>query len=154
MVAPLGFATERVNLTKFCIISHLFPCRATVIVALAAGVLLSPYKWTTTWYWWLIGSSGAAALYYAPRYWALGGGLVLGVYIMSIWPAMIDRVFCRPSARTLVLGNLVYIVLILASVWVVAYNFVPGGEYTRERTHVNLAVSMLFIGGCFLCVLK
>ena len=117
-----------------------------MIVALAVGVLLSPYKWTTSWLWWLVGVSGAAALYYAPRYWALGGGLALGAYVMSIWPAMTDRVFCRPPGRTLFLGNLIYIILVLASVWVVAYNFVPGGEYTRERTHVILAVSMAFIG--------
>ncbi|EDO47830.1 predicted protein [Nematostella vectensis] len=65
---------------------------------------------------------------------------------MSIWPAMIDRLFCRPSARTLALANLTYVILTLGSVWVVAYNFVPGGEYTRERTDVLLGVAMAFVG--------
>jgi hypothetical protein len=47
---------------------------------------------------------------------------------------------------TLTLANIVYIVLTLGSVWVVAYNFVPGGEYTRERTDVLVGIAMAFIG--------
>ncbi|XP_078371026.1 PGAP2-interacting protein-like [Oculina patagonica] len=122
------------------------PWGAAVIIALGIGVLLSRYNWTSNLFWWLVGSAGAALLYFAPRYWSLIGGLMLGVYTMSIWPAMIDRLFCRPVARTLTLANLVYIVLVLGSVWVVAFNFVPGGEYTRERTHVLLGITMVLIG--------
>ena len=124
----------------------LIHCSAAVIIALGIGVLLSRYNWTSNLFWWLIGSGGAALLYFTPRYWSFIGGLMLGVYTMSIWPAMIDRLFCRPVARTLTLANLVYIVLTLGSVWVVAFNFVPGGEYTRERTHVLLAITMVLIG--------
>ena len=123
----------------------LCPNRAAVIVALGVGVLLSKEKWTSNILWWLIGSVGATLLYFASRHWAIMGGLILGIYTMSIWPPMIDRLFCRPVACTMALANLVYIVLTLASVWVVAYNFVPGGEYTRERTHVLLAVTMVLI---------
>ncbi len=124
----------------------LFCHSAAVIIALGIGVLLSRYNWTSNLFWWLVGSAGAALLYFAPRYWSMIGGLMLGVYTMSIWPAMIDRLFCRPVARTLTLANLVYIVLVLGSVWVVAFNFVPGGEYTRERTHVLLGITMVLIG--------
>ena len=97
-------------------------------------------------FWWLIGSTGAALLYFAPQYWSMIGGLLLAIYTMSIWPTMIDRLFCRPVGRTLTLANLVYIILVLGSVWVVAYNFVPGGEFTRERTHVLLGITMVLIG--------
>ena len=120
--------------------------RAAVVIALGVGVLLSRQHWTSNLLWWLIGSAGAAMLYFAPLYWSFVGGLILGVYTMSVWPAMIDRLFCRPVARTLTLANVVYIVLTLGSVWVVAYNFVPGGEYTRERTHVLLGITMVLIG--------
>jgi len=71
---------------------------------------------------------------------------MLGVYVMSIWPSMVDRLHCCSVAATLTLANLIYVCLMLSSVWVVAYNFVPGGEYTRERTHIILAISMVFIG--------
>ena len=118
-----------------------------MIVALGVGVLLSRQQWTSNLFWWLIGSAGAALLYFAPRHWAVIGGLILGVYTMSIWPAMIDRLFSRPVARTLTIANLVYIILTLGSVWVVAFNFVPGGEYTRERTHVLLAITMFSLVG-------
>lgn len=120
--------------------------RAAVVIALGFGVLLSRQHWTSNLLWWLMGSAGATMLYFAPRYWSFVGGLILGVYTMSVWPAMIDRLFCRPVARTLSLANVVYIVLTLGSVWVVAYNFVPGGEYTRERTHVLLGITMVLIG--------
>lgn len=117
-----------------------------MLSTLSIGVLLSVYKWTNSLWWWAFGAVGVALLYFAPRYISLAGGMIFSVYVMSIWPAMIDRVFSRPAARTLSLGMLVYIVLMLASVWVVAYNFVPGGEFARERTHVLLAITMLFIG--------
>ena len=122
-----------------------------MLVTLSIGVLVSVYHWTPSIWWWTVGSAGAGVLYFAPRHWSLAGGLVLSVYVMSIWPAMIDRLFCRPVARTLTLGMVVYIVLMLASVWVVAYNFVPGGEFTRERTHVLLAVTMVMIGKWLTC---
>ncbi|KAM7440366.1 Protein cwh43 [Porites harrisoni] len=122
------------------------PWGAAVVIALGVGLLLSRQHWTSNLLWWLIGSAGAAMLYFAPRFWSFIGGLILGVYTMSVWPAMIDRLFCRPVARTLTLANVVYIVLTLGSVWVVAYNFVPGGEYTRERTHVLLGITMVLIG--------
>lgn len=117
-----------------------------MFVALGFGVLLSSKQWTSSIFWWFIGSTGAAILYFGPRRWAVVGGLILATYTMSIWPAMIDRLFSRPVGRTMVLANLVYIILLLASVWVVAYNFVPGGEYTRERTHVLLSIVMVLIG--------
>ena len=123
-----------------------FIIRAAVIIALGIGVILSHYQWTSNVFWWLIGSTGAALLYFAPRYWSMIGGLLLAIYTMSIWPTMIDRLFCRPVGRTLTLANLVYIILVLGSVWVVAYNFVPGGEFTRERTHILLGITMVLIG--------
>ncbi|EDO41752.1 predicted protein [Nematostella vectensis] len=122
------------------------PWGAGVPLALALGVTLSTSSWTSSGAWSLVGVSGAAALYKAPGFGSYAGGLVLAVYVMSIWPAMIDRLFCRPSARTLALANLTYVILTLGSVWVVAYNFVPGGEYTRERTDVLLGVAMAFVG--------
>lgn len=96
--------------------------------------------------WWLVGSSGAAMLYYLPKYWSFTGGIILAVYLMSIWPLMADKLArCNPGSTLLVAMGL-YIILILASVWVVAFNFVPGGEFTRERTDILMAVTMLLIG--------
>ena len=85
-------------------------------------------------------------LYYLPKYWSLTGGMILAVYIMSIWPLMADKLARCTPGLSLSIAMALYIVLILASVWVVAFNFVPGGEFTRERTDILMAVTMLLIG--------
>lgn len=62
------------------------------------------------------------------------GGVILAVYTMSIWPEMIDRVTLCPPGQTLFIAMLTVVCEVLYSVWTVAYNFVPGGVYTREHT--------------------
>ena len=85
-------------------------------------------------------------LYYLPKQWSFTGGIILAIYVMSIWPLMADKLArCTPGS-TLPVAMGLYIVLILASVWVVAFNFVPGGELTRERTDILMAITMLLIG--------
>lgn len=76
------------------------------------------------------------------------GGLVLAVYTMSIWPEMADRVSRCPPARSLLVAIVTYLVEIFFFVWTVAYNFVPGGVYTREHTDYLMAAVMLgiFVG--------
>ena len=67
---------------------------------------------------------------------------------MSIWPETLDRLTMCPPARTLVTAVAVYLFEILFSVWTVAYNFVPGGVYTREHTDylVALVIGLLGLG--------
>jgi len=74
------------------------------------------------------------------------GGILLAVYTTSIWPMMLDRVTTCPSVRTLLVASFVWLVEILFSVWTVAYNFVPGGVYTREHTGWLIAAVMVMIG--------
>ncbi|XP_028401694.1 PGAP2-interacting protein-like [Dendronephthya gigantea] len=122
------------------------PWGIAVLIGLSFGIMLSPNDWTKSFVWWLIGSAGAAMLYRLPTHWSFVGGIILAVYLMSIWPLMADKLArCNPGS-TLPLAMGLYIVLILASVWVVAFNFVPGGEFTRERTGTLMAITMLLIG--------
>lgn len=117
-----------------------------VLIALTIGIMLSPNEWTGSFVWWLVGCSGAAMLYYLPTHWSFTGGIILAIYLMSIWPYMADKLVRCSSGSTLPVAMGLYIVLILASVWVVAFNFVPGGEFTRERTDLLMAITMLIIG--------
>ena len=78
------------------------------------------------------------------------GGVILSVYTMSILPDVVDRVTMCPPARTICLALLTWLTEILFSVWTVAYNFVPGGEYTREHTDWLLGFIMLSIGAATL----
>ena len=73
---------------------------------------------------------------------------MLAVYTMSIWPEMTERLSrCHP-ARSVCLLIIVYLVEMFFSVWTVAYNFVPGGVYTRERTDITVfgVMVLIFLG--------
>eukprot|EP00058_Branchiostoma_floridae_P025645 XP_002611135.1 hypothetical protein BRAFLDRAFT_88466 [Branchiostoma floridae] len=76
----------------------------------------------------------------------LAGGVLLAVYTMSVWPQMSDRLVLCPPARTMVLTLAMYLVQMFGMVWCTAYNFVPLGEYTRERTYILLAISIVCVG--------
>lgn len=81
------------------------------------------------------------------------GGVVLAVYTMSVWPSMIDRAsLCSPGV-TFGVAGVVYVLETSLGVWTVAYNFVPGGEFTREHTGYVIAVVMIGIG-CALFIRK
>ena len=71
---------------------------------------------------------------------------MLAVYTMSVWPMMLDRVTVCPPLRTVVLAAFVSLAETLFSVWTVAYNFVPGGVYTREHTGWLIAAVMISLG--------
>lgn len=130
------------------------PWGAVVLLCLTLGVYLSPrHHLARSKLWWLVGVCGFTMLYYLPTWQGFLGGLVLAVYTMSIWPEMTDRLTLCPPVRTLVVVMVVYLVQIFFSVWTVAYNFVPGGVYTREHTNYLILAVMagvflgLFAGG-------
>jgi hypothetical protein len=81
---------------------------------------------------------GAASMFVTHKYknW-LGyiGGLSLALFLMSIIPLVLQSAVRGGRVGTLYFTAwLVYCLLSLASVWTVAYAFVPGGIYLRERT--------------------
>ncbi|KAG9074234.1 hypothetical protein FS749_014239, partial [Ceratobasidium sp. UAMH 11750] len=84
-------------------------------------------------------STGAAACFtmYHFRDWAgHAGGLAYGLFLMSIFPKMIQESAFRGGALVYFTAWLTTILFILADVWATAYAFVPGGVYMRERTNV------------------
>ena len=66
---------------------------------------------------------------------------------MSVWPYMLDRlVSTGATARVMTLSVALHYILLFYSVWTVAYNFVPGGVYTREHTGWGLSVMIICVG--------
>ncbi|XP_065828002.1 PGAP2-interacting protein-like [Oscarella lobularis] len=130
------------------------PWGGAVIVALAFSLsLLSPTILFRSKLWWIIGLGGGLLLYYANTYIAFMGGLIIGLYVFSLWPYVIQSVMGLPPARTMTLAMLVYIVWILAAVWVVAYNFVPvGGTIAREQTGIVMGLVMMGVAGLALFI--
>ncbi len=79
-------------------------------------------------------------------YIAFFGGLVLAVWTMSLWPHLSKRLVNFPPGRVFPVVFVSYFLLLLLSVWVVAFNFVPGGVLTRERSDVMFVITILLIG--------
>ena len=95
--------------------------------------------------WHAIGLASALGLYFLTSYLAFLEGCVLSLYTTSLWSHVAKRVTHYPPGHVLPFALLSWCLLGAASVWVVAYNFVPGGTLTRERTDVLLAVTIFLV---------
>lgn len=87
--------------------------------------------------WLAYGCSGAFAMYQYRNWLGYLGGLNLTVFLMSIIPHVLQGAALASktaAAKTYFTAWLVSCLLDLAGVWTVAYAFVPGGVYLRERT--------------------
>lgn len=120
-----------------------------VIVAMAGGLALSSRRrFVTSWIWYGIGSFGLSILHFFEGNFGFMGGLLFTVWVLSLFPTLIRAVSRQDPGRTLLVTMLVYNFLALASVWTVAYAFVPVGVWMRERTDLVLIAmqACLFVG--------
>ena len=117
------------------------------MAALVLGLILMTHRQNrlTGLSWHAIGLASGLGLYYLDSYLAFLEGGVLALYTMSLWPHLAKRVTTYPPGKVLPTALLTMVVLFLASVWVVAYNFVPGGTLTRERTEVLMGVVIFLV---------
>ena len=118
------------------------------LAALSIGIVLfgSQDNLITSVQWFSVGMISSMVLYFGKLYTAFFGGLVLAVYAGSLWPLLLKRVVLVQPHKLFAVAVPVYFGYILLSVWVVAYNFVPGGVVTRERTDVLLIVIIFCCG--------
>ncbi|CAC5360999.1 unnamed protein product [Mytilus coruscus] len=131
-----------------------YPWGSFILIDLGLGVLIMSWSWMTkSKIWWIVGLISILILYYLPTWIGFMGGLALSIFTMSIWPVLVDRMTLCPPARSMFVVMVTYLVQIFFFVWTVAYNFVPGGVYTREHTDYLIAAVMIgifigmFIGG-------
>jgi uncharacterized membrane protein YuzA (DUF378 family) len=69
---------------------------------------------------------------------------------MSIAPALMRPRWPRDKSwQVYFVAMLTYCILGLASVWTVAYAFVPGGKYLRERSDIVSAVQLVLLAPAF-----
>ena len=111
---------------------HLLPnpqLSASVLsLALPTSILSSPA-------WFAFGAVSSYTLYSYDDWLGYVGGIGLAIFLASI----ILQTFSlsagtRHIGRTYFSAFFVTVLLYLANVWTVAYAFVPGGEYLRERS--------------------
>ena len=85
--------------------------------------------------WYLFGAVSAAVMYCYKDWTGFIGGLGFAVFFMSIIPVAFQLAAKnRHIGRTYFVAWFTAILLYLANVWTVAYAFVPGGVYLRERS--------------------
>jgi hypothetical protein len=85
--------------------------------------------------WHAYGMASTYIMYSRKGWLGYAGGLNFAVFWMSIIPGVLNRAANTRSVwKTYFTAWLVVCVFDLASVWTVAYAFVPGGVYLRERT--------------------
>lgn len=103
-------------------------------IAQSLGLLLCSTQ-PSSFGWFLYGAASAFVLYQYRNWPGYIGGLNFAVFVMSIIPLVLQRAAAaRDPALTYSLAMLIYCLLQVAGVFTVAYAFVPGGEYFRERT--------------------
>jgi hypothetical protein len=108
------------------------------LIAQAAGLsmpTLLPAAWLSSPLWFSYGCASAFVMYRFRDWTGFVGGLNLAVFVMSVLPFIIQRSAQQGKAgRTYFMAGFVTILFYLANVWTVAYAFVPGGPYLRERS--------------------
>ncbi|KAI9066122.1 hypothetical protein FKP32DRAFT_1707081 [Trametes sanguinea] len=102
---------------------------------------------------WFACGAGSAYVMYAYKDWTgYAGGLGVAFFLMSIFPpvwAYVAQAGKGRVARTMAIAWLVVCLYDVASTFTVAYAFVPGGEYFRERTDLVLAAQFACIALAF-----
>lgn len=115
---------------------------------LTVGLILFGHQWQllSSPAWTAVGVAFSMVLYFAKTYTAFFGGQILAIYTMSMWPMLSKRFVNFHPGKVIPLAMTCCFVLVALSVWVVAYNFVPGGTITRERSDAMLILTTLMIG--------
>ncbi|KAF7374974.1 Protein cwh43 [Mycena sanguinolenta] len=131
-------------------------------IAQAFGFLftLTPASWKSTDllahpFWFAYGSAATAVLYTYRNWLGYIGGLNLGIFMMSIIPIVLQRASAaagstwESTGKVYFTAMLVYCLLAATSIWTVAYAFVPGGVYLRERIDIVLILQMACLSLAF-----
>ncbi|KAI9567300.1 Frag1/DRAM/Sfk1 family-domain-containing protein [Boletus coccyginus] len=115
---------------------------SAVLPTSAASALLSHPLW------FVYGCASAFVMYYFRDWAGFLGGLNFAIFCMSILPSVLSQSSAWQGdkvGRRLFVTFFVAILFYLANVWTVAYAFVPGGPYLRERTDLVLIAQLLAI---------
>ncbi|KAK4048885.1 Protein cwh43 [Microbotryomycetes sp. JL201] len=121
------------------------------ILAMALGIVASfhPSIWRQPTFF-LAACAGCYLLHFFKGWTSFAGACVLAFTSFASFPAFVAGVARHNPGISFGIAYVVYACLLLASVWTVAYAFVPYGNLLRERTDVVLAATMIGIGIGFL----
>ena len=116
--------------------------------SLVVGLVLFGHQWQllSSPAWAVVGVVFSMVFYFAKTYTSFFGGQILAIYTMSLWPMLSKRFVHFHPGKAIPMAMFCCFLLVVLSAWVVAYNFVPGGTITRERSDAMLLITTLIIG--------
>lgn len=125
-----------------------FPSGVLMVLSLATGLLLNESSLPGSTLWWLLGGCASVVFYYGPGVIGYCGGLLLITYATSLWHLYLQAMFQLQSlaGKTISVAIASQLLWVVGTVWVVAYNFVPLGNLSRERVYVILFASAFVVG--------
>jgi hypothetical protein len=126
------------------------PWGILTILAMCGGLGLSQRHLTLQSSWLILGIISIFTFSAASGWLSFIGGLGFAVFLFSIAPNLVLALGAQPLGRSLTVSLLLYNMLMLAHVWTVAYEFVPGGPLLRERTWIIMTVMTLTLKRGFL----
>jgi endonuclease/exonuclease/phosphatase family metal-dependent hydrolase len=124
------------------------PHGAVTIFVMGGGLVFGMFNedLTRSWTFYGVGCLGAAVLTCYSQWFGYFGGLTLTLYLMAITPTFVASAARTSPGSTFGLGFMFYSLIVLASVWTVAYAFVPFGKELREHNDWVMVATMLSIG--------
>ncbi|GAA95765.1 uncharacterized protein L969DRAFT_22304 [Mixia osmundae IAM 14324] len=130
-----------------------FPHGIMTIAAMCIGVYVSNSKYrfvVRTPAWSLAGIMAFANLTLHSDWHGFFGGLAFAIYVTSSFPTLLQAASQHSPALTFGLAWLFYKLFAVVNTFTVAYAFVPGGTYFRERTNtVNIVMLACIVIGLF-----
>ncbi|KAL6454760.1 CWH43 Protein CWH43 [Candida maltosa Xu316] len=116
-----------------------------IIVAVVITIRSHPNLFSGMSYNLIVGGGSAFVLFKYRDWLGYAGAVVYTFYLVSIGPMIWNSIKGHNIGVAFFLGYFFSIVFALASVWIVAYAFVPGGPLLRERTDIVLSGSYSLI---------
>lgn len=115
------------------------------IIGILVSIKVHPNSLSGPAYNFFIGGGSALTLYLFKGWLGYAGGSLYTFYLASIAPIIFQSTVGYNPSVIFFLGFFFDICVCLASIWIVAYAFVPGGFLLRERTDIVLGSSLVLI---------
>lgn len=116
-----------------------------VILGIFASLKFNPDIFSSKYYNFIVGGISAYVLYAFKNWEGYIGALIYLFYLTTLCPIIFQSLVGYNPSGVFFVGFLFSVIISLASIWIVAYAFVPLGYLLRERTDIVLGVSYFMI---------
>lgn len=116
---------------------------AAISLGILASIKFHSNAFSGVFYNVIVGGGSVGVLYLYKNWLGYAGSTVFSFYLASLGPLIWQSIIGYNPSIFFTFSLLINIVISLASIWIVAYAFVPGGYLLRERTDIILAAGFV-----------